>query len=159
MALDDPAEAAILYARAANLGHARAAIYLGQMYETGDGVPMNASLARIWYRAAGSSGGGANLAAPQAQGPLLPPVPLAATLVGKGRADLVWTAEGATPPVFVVQTTADPALGAQAVAQATRTALRVVLPSGSRYWRAGAALPGARPAFSDWRPLPEETPG
>ena len=48
----DVAEAAVWYARAAAAGNHRAAFNLGQLYESGEGVPANADLARAWYAAA-----------------------------------------------------------------------------------------------------------
>ena len=48
----DVAEAAIWYARAAAGGIRRAAFNLGQLYESGEGVPANVDLSRAWYVAA-----------------------------------------------------------------------------------------------------------
>ena len=41
---------------AAAAGNRRAAFNLGQLYESGEGVPSNADLARAWYAAAGLLG-------------------------------------------------------------------------------------------------------
>ena len=49
---DQAGEAILWYARAAARGEARA-YYLGQIFETGQGVDRNPALARAWYAAAG----------------------------------------------------------------------------------------------------------
>src|SRR5690606_37043685 len=49
----DPARAAQLYTRAASWGNARAAYYLGQLYETGIGLPVDPYRAEAWYEVAG----------------------------------------------------------------------------------------------------------
>jgi hypothetical protein len=93
-ALRDVAQASIWYARAA-AGNRRAAFNLGQLYESGEGVPTNADLARAWYAAAG-------LLAAQVKSPadrpasVRAPEPLfpakASTLEpGSQKVDLVWT--------------------------------------------------------------------
>lgn len=48
----DRDEALVWYLHAALAGETRALLYLGQRYETGDGVPRNTALARDWYEAA-----------------------------------------------------------------------------------------------------------
>ena len=50
---DQADEAILWYARAAARGEARAQYYLGQIFETGQGVDRNPALARAWYAAAG----------------------------------------------------------------------------------------------------------
>jgi TPR repeat protein len=52
IALEDSRAAVVGYSRAALMGHERAAYYLGQIYETGDGVPVDLAIARHWYEAA-----------------------------------------------------------------------------------------------------------
>ena len=52
LASDDPVVTAADLARAALLGHARSAYFLGQIYEGGEGVPASTALATAWYRAA-----------------------------------------------------------------------------------------------------------
>ena len=54
--LADASKAALWYARAASHGNARAAFNLGQLYEAGDGVPQNRTLAAAWFRKAAFDG-------------------------------------------------------------------------------------------------------
>ena len=99
-----PTQAALLYESAALLGDDRAAYFVGQLYETGLGVPMDLTRARAWYQqAAGVGGAQRRLSAlPQAY-----PVatPSAATVVQQslypdGRLQLHWQAAAAR---FVVE--------------------------------------------------------
>jgi type II secretory pathway predicted ATPase ExeA len=53
LSVQDPTAAAVAFSRAAIRGHSRSAYYLGQIYETGDGVPADNALAREWYVLAG----------------------------------------------------------------------------------------------------------
>ena len=98
-ALRDVAQPSIWYARAA-AGNRRAAFNLGQLYESGEGVPTNADLARAWYAAAGLLAAQERLAevkspadrpaSVRAPEPLFPAK--ASTLEpGSQKVDLVWT--------------------------------------------------------------------
>lgn len=49
VATQDRRAAILAFSRAAIRGHVRSAYYLGQIYETGDGVPADIALARAWY--------------------------------------------------------------------------------------------------------------
>lgn len=96
----DPQRAALLYTRAALWGNKRAAYYLGQIHESGDGVDQDLDRARGWYEAAGDLGGAAsrlaNLAAPSAPAPApgTAPVPHRQTLFSTGQTELHWHAAG-----------------------------------------------------------------
>src|SRR5699024_9417248 len=88
----DPARAAQLYTRAASWGNARAAYYLGQLYETGIGLPVDPYRAEAWYEVAGDIGGAsarlADLKAaspPQHPEPTDPPVPVFQGLSAQGQ--------------------------------------------------------------------------
>jgi hypothetical protein len=53
VAIRDRRAAVVAFSRAAIRGHPRSAYYLGQIYETGDGVPADTALALAWYALAG----------------------------------------------------------------------------------------------------------
>ena len=155
-ALADPAGAAILYARAGALGHRRAAAYLAQMYETGDGVPLNPALARLWYTRAGTGIRGvaerlAALASParEGQGTV---TPVFAQRVSARVLDLVWTAgSDAAPAAFRVQLADDMPDGASAELTVPATAVRLVAPPDLTRWRVvPLGADGSAGAYSAW---------
>ncbi len=137
---DDPLQSAIYYARAGVLGHDRAATYIGQKYETGDGVSFSPEMAARWYAVAeGKDPEETSLA----DGPMH-----AARLWGaksEGRIDLVWDG---------IASAFDIELG-----NADRTVIgrvRLVLPAVSlvavadaTYWRVRAT----GEEFSEWTPI------
>lgn len=107
--IDAPAEAALLMQRAALMGHARAAYFLGQIYELGDGVAADLARARAWYLAAEGVRGAqrrldalAEPATPVA--PLSPPVILMQGAYPDGSLELHWrSADGESPARFAVE--------------------------------------------------------
>jgi TPR repeat protein len=96
-------EAADWYARAAARGEGRAQYFLGQLYETGTGVPRAPDRARAWYAAAEA---GVPAAAERLDGiavtvgpadPVAPELRIAATTEGGQSLDVVWTSR--TQPI------------------------------------------------------------
>ena len=175
IATDDPRTAVIDYARAALLGHGRAALYLGQIYETGDGVPVDFVIARHWYEVAAPANPHAQRRLselPQAEpGELVPPIPLLAQPAGGGADDFIWTSgAGADPLSYVVQLGADPKAGAIAAYSARRlgraaaghTAGQVLArgragPGRQAFRRLGVAAHPARPARPARPRFPDES--
>lgn len=111
--VSDPTIAAVNYARAALRGEARAAYYLGQMYETGDGVPLNTALARAWYGFGTKPVRSANhrladLQEPKRSGAIAAPVPLLGGPLPDGPAEFVWTSgNDVGPALYAVEVAAD----------------------------------------------------
>ena len=99
-----PTQAALLYESAALLGDDRAAYYVGQLYETGLGVPMDLTRARAWYQqAAGVGGAQRRLSALPQVDPVATPSAAAVvqqSLYPDGRLQLHWQAAAAR---FVVE--------------------------------------------------------
>ena len=164
IALDDPAAAAIGYARAALLGHERSAYYLGQIYESGDGVPVDFAIARHWYETASAGNSRArsrlaDLPPPEQGGPLAPPLALLAEPRGTGQADFVWTSgPGADPTSYVVELSGDPGEGAATAYSVVGSAARLPLVAGASHWRVLALdATGGRGAASDWQQLMPES--
>ncbi len=161
VAIEDAPAAATFYARAAALGHGRAAAYLGQMYETGDGVPRNPALALAWYGRAAADEPAArarllDIAVPPPPDILRPPRPVLAERAGRDRLDLVWMpADARTPASYVVELATDASRGPTQEATLTLSALRAELPADARLWRVGAASAGPEAAsFTEWQPIP-----
>lgn len=106
-----PAQAALAYARAALRGRARAAWYLGQLYETGTGVQADPGLARLWYAAAADlPAAQRRLRAMPAPGasPATPaePKPVFQARLDSGGSEMIWRVpEGVTPVRFRVEMT------------------------------------------------------
>jgi hypothetical protein len=159
------AEAAIWYARAAAGGNHRAAFNLGQLYESGEGVPANADLARAWYAAADLPAARVHLAETkspadrpalvQAPEPLFP-VKNSALEPGLQQVDLVWTSPIEPEAVrFFVELRA---LDARASREAWSgfvdvSSLRLPLPPGAQNlaWRVTAVARGsANYTISSW---------
>jgi TPR repeat protein len=144
----DPAVAAIDYSRAAANGHGRAAYYLAQMYETGDGVPFAPDTAWAWYAVAAAEVAGAEerlaeLAAfPSPEAGFAVPVFSSAE---SGVAELVWEGRGS----FIVELGRVPSEPADAVHATPLTAARLQMPEGAAWWRVRAI--GSEP--SAWRPI------
>ncbi|MFV0387013.1 AAA family ATPase [Paracoccus sp. (in: a-proteobacteria)] len=105
----DTDAAMLLYQRAALYGNRRAAYFLGQFYETGDGVPADPNLARGWYDAAGELWGARqrlHVLADQATAPadLSAPVPVLQAVLPDGSVELHWRpADGESPAGFAVE--------------------------------------------------------
>ncbi|MBM9594863.1 ExeA family protein [Roseitranquillus sediminis] len=154
ISLESPVEGAIRYARSALLGHERAAYYLGQMYETGDGVAMDFALARGWYDEAGALGEPLLAALPEPQpGRITAPRPLASTLTENGYLELVWTSgRGADPSAYLVEFAGEGSAAIYAE-ETTLSALRLAPPAGASSWRVIARGPNGEERATDWQPL------
>ncbi len=136
------ADAAVVgYARAALSGHARSAYYLGQIYETGEGVPVDLVLAKGWYKMAGSEMRGAvnrlkDLSVEPEGGAMSQPTQLFSGKLPGGAVELVWTStQGADPSFYRVELSTqggDVALGIQPV---TISAIRLTAPDDAHQWR------------------------
>ncbi|ARC88762.1 AAA family ATPase [Rhodovulum sp. MB263] len=148
LASSDPLDIAIAYSRAAVNGQSRAAYYLGQIYEVGDGVERNIDTARHWYRIAATEVVAAQVRLDDLpEGPADPDRatarPLAAHLAG-GVIELVW--QGSGP--FLVELAAEPG-PPQARFATALTAARLSLPAdlALNWWRIRAG----RNAPTDWQ--------
>ncbi|MDQ1901290.1 AAA family ATPase [Paracoccus sp. WLY502] len=137
----DPARAARLYTRAASWGNARAAYYLGQLYETGIGLQVDPYRAEAWYEAAGDIGGAparlAELKAaprPPNPEPADPPVPVFQRLFAQGQTELQWQGPGTAPvPRFRVELV--PAGGEGQVRRLDTTLSALLVPYPVVQWR------------------------
>ena len=144
----DRVAAAVDYSRAAARGHARAAYYLAQMYETGDGVGFAPDTARAWYALAADDVGGAAERLVELAADPGPEVGSATPLfseAGNGTAELVWQGRGS----FVVELAAAPGGAPDAVHSTPLTAVRLESPANAAWWRVRAV--GGPP--SEWHPI------
>lgn len=137
--------AAIDYARAATRGHGRAAYYLAQMYETGDGLPFAPATAWTWYAAATDEVPAAadhldDLASLGAAADSFA-TPVFSAVEGQ-IVELVWQGQGS----FVVELAAHPGDTMQMVHSTALTAVRLEAPADAAWWRVRAI--GAE--ASDW---------
>ena len=146
-------EAALIdYARAAARGHGRAAYYLAQLYETGDGVGFAPSTASAWYEVAadevpaalaglqnldGIASAGGDYALPRYAG------------VEAGAVELVWEGRG----TFLVELAANADAAPSAQLTTALTAVRLKAPEGAGVWRVRAV--GSAP--SAWMPIGVKT--
>ena len=160
VALNQPRAAVVGYARAALHGHERAAYYLGQIYETGDGVPVDLAIARHWYEAASEGNARAQdrlagLPPPERGGATAPPLPLLAHPIDDGRAEFVWTSgQGADPSSYVVEISADLQDGAAAAHAVTGSAALLPLIEGASHWRVLALdAAGGESLASGWQSI------
>lgn len=160
----DPERAAELYARAALWGNGRAAYYLGQIHETGEGVSPDPLRARAWYgAAAGIAGAAARLAQlgpPEASaapdsglGPAVSaaaPVPVRHRLYTTGQTELAWTAPAGAPVARFRVEVVD--AGGDGTVQRLDTPLSAVLVDRPvREWRVRALNPdGTAGQASAW---------
>lgn len=153
----DPERAAELYARAALFGSGRAAYYLGQLHETGEGVAPDLLRARAWYGAAtGIAGaaarlaqlgpeGGAGNAREMASGA---PIPVRHRAYGTGQTELAWTAPAGAAR-FRVQF--QPAGGETRVEQRDTPLTAILLERPVTRWRVIALdRDGTEGAASPW---------
>jgi general secretion pathway protein A len=143
-----PSDAAVTYARAAARGHRRAAYYLAQMYETGDGVRFAPDTAWTWYAVSADEVQGAHerlaeLAA--LPGPEVGSVTPLYSSSGAGGIELVWEGRGS----FVVELAAEPGDAPDAYYATPLTAVRLATPAGVAWWRVRAV--GEEP--SSWIPV------
>lgn len=146
LASTSSSEIVVNYARAALRGHARAARYLGQLFETGDGVALDAGIAGRWYAVARDPEQlhAADLAtAFPSRGPALA-IPMG-SVAEEGTAEFVWHGRAA---VFTLEL-ADAQRNLLARAQTGLTAIRLPLPEGAAFWRVRAGE-DETPA---WRPI------
>lgn len=154
----DPGGAALSYARAALRGEAKAAYYLGQMFETGAGVPRDLALARAWYELAQDEVRSArrrlnDLPSPETEGALTPPIPLLGGPLASEGSEFVWTSgEGPDPARYLVETSATPDGHATRFPPQSLSALQSDDDDAARLWRVIAADPAsAQYAVSDWQ--------
>ena len=145
----DPSAAAIEYSRAAARGHGRAAYYLAQMYETGDGVPFAPDTAWNWYAASTDDVPGAEERLGEtatfatAEAGFADPMFSAAE---GGVVELVWQGRGS----FVVELATEPDAEAGTLMHTTAlTAARLEVPEDFGWWR--VRVPGSQPP--EWMPL------
>ena len=136
------ADAAVVsYARAALAGHERSAYYLGQIYETGEGVPVDHALAVAWYKLAAPKIRGAadrlSEIHPKTQtGVLAEPVQLYSNLSTDGFAEIVWTSsEGLDPSRYRVEFSAADGSAILDIPDIEVSAVRMMVPSDVRQWR------------------------
>lgn len=140
---DDSVKAAVSYARAALHGHKRAARYLAQKYETGDGVTFSLAMAQRWYGVADSH----DLLKATPDSYSGSAVPREAT-PAMGALDLIWDGAGKSFDVELAGEDQVP------VAEFTSelTAASILAPKGVRFWRVRAE--GA--PYSPWAPISTE---
>ena len=154
-------EAAVWFARAAARGDARAQHFLGQLYETGTGVPRAPDRARAWYDAAAGQLPAAAERLDAAAGGSWPAAPVAPELqvvaaTEEGRAlDVVWTSAAQPEGVVfhVAAYRAGPAAAPVAVAVTALTAVVLPVPPEADVCCVrvvALALAEARYAASDW---------
>ena len=161
----DVAQASIWYARAAAGGNRRAAFNLGQLYESGEGVPANIDLSRAWYAAADLPAARERLsetkttadrpALVQAPKPLFPSGK-SSLQPGLQQVDLVWTSplEPETVRFFVELRILDASASREArTGFVDVSSLRLPLPPVAQNlaWRVSAVARGpANYAVSGW---------
>ncbi len=135
----DTRDMAVLYTRAALRGHERAARYLAQMFETGDGVVYAPSVAARWHSLADGEGILDGTSTPQ---PETAPNPLFSHMNSE-EIELIWEGEG---PEFMVEIASDTGqiLGRF---DTSLTAARLRPPDSAAVWRVTSL--GAAP--SDWQ--------
>ncbi|MCQ0969712.1 AAA family ATPase [Paracoccus sp. TK19116] len=158
LADSSPAAAAIVLARAAVSGSDRAAYYLGQLHETGDGVALDPALAAAWYRRAARSipEAQSHLASDDGAGfaiPIVAPQSQLAVLAPDASLDLVWDGSGAAREYRV-----EIADQAQDVLQASQVAIpaaKVDLPAGSALWRVISIGASGDEVSGHWQTIPE----
>ncbi|GHE89277.1 hypothetical protein GCM10016455_06890 [Aliiroseovarius zhejiangensis] len=157
----NPQAAVVAFALAASSGHARAAYFLGQIYELGEGVPVDHVLARRWYeQAAGQVEAAADrLTTPppdRAQGAPAAPVPLLSFLVDGQTAVLVWTSgTGADPALYAIEFADHQGRVVTAKEGIESSVLRHPVPAGAALWRVRAQVVDgvSAGAVSDWFPI------
>ena len=158
LSLVDPEGGAIAFARAGSRGHARSSYYLAQLYETGDGVPRNAALARAWYAHSDVPQAVERLAAmatTPATGTVAAPRLLSAARAAEGALELVWTdASNLHAVEYGVEIFDDPTARTPVLTQrTTRSALQLSAPEQELFWRVTAEHAGAA-AVSDLQRIP-----
>ena len=147
---EDPEAAVTAYARAALRGHERAARYLGQIYELGEGVEATPRLARAWYGFAEAGAEAAPSVARQAASPSGAssgaPVPMFSARTPDGAVELVWSGRGGEAG-YTVEFARDP-LGEPVASLVTPiSAALVTVPEDVGFWR---VLAGGGAAEGGW---------
>ncbi len=155
----DPLSAAIGFARAALRGDTRAAYYLGQHFEVGDGVPRNIELAAAWYALASETQRSARRAlqnlpeTTNATGdtPAGAPHPLMG-IVGVDRvAEFVWEAPGDAAKRYLIELADAPDAEPRQYGPFDLSAARLDAPAPAWLWRVVSLGPdGSRIGASDW---------
>ena len=164
----DVAQAATWYARAAAHGDRRAAYNLGQLYESGQGVPQNADLARAWFKQSDLAAARERLSGlpPNASsgGTIAVPRPVAPaadsrSMPGLGGIELVWTSARQPEPVrFFVEVREVTAAGSSEIYSGfVETSSLLVTPPNPRgmfAWRVTAlGRKAGGYTASDWTPF------
>ncbi len=162
-ALNGGAGAPLDYARAALRDQPRAAYYLGQLYETGTGVPRDLALARAWYSLASpevrSAARRLAVLGPGESGELTPPRPVLGGMRADGGGEFIWTAgPGADAAFYLIELTPDENGPVRRLAPQTLSAVLVDDIGEARFWRVLAVDPSAgRYAVSSWRGMDPES--
>jgi general secretion pathway protein A len=164
--MSDPVGAVIAYSRAALRGEDRAAYYLGQLFETGLGVPRDVAAARAWYELARDNVRSARrrlaeLEPTNETGLLSAPVPLFGGPLPDGTAEFVWSAgEGADPEYYIIEMAMTPDEPARRLGPSQVTALSVPEAEADRIWRVLAILPDrSEYTVSTWRGMGRQSGG
>jgi type II secretory pathway predicted ATPase ExeA len=165
LAIRDRRAAVVAFSRAAIRGHARSAYYLGQIYETGDGVPADTALARAWYALAGDHARARQRLAElteqrvafeqNGESQAEPPPQLAfAERSSAGILDLVWIADrgAASAGGYIVELAEEPEGSPVIRAFAEVSALRLAYPDTDELW--WRVTPVGRTAASSWQRVP-----
>lgn len=147
---------ATAYSLAALSGHDRAAYYLGQMYELGEGVPRNLGIALAWYELGARSMAGAQarseaLAEQTSEGSVLAPIPLFHRALEGQQLEMVWTvAPEAAGGTFTIEFGDEQGQTLSAMLGHSLPALRSNLPPDASKWRVGASTDDTGIQFSEW---------
>ncbi len=156
----NPIAATISYSRAALRGRDRAAYYLGQLYETGAGVPRDLAVARAWYTRAQDNVRSArrrlaDIGTPDHSGQLAAPMPLLGGPLPGGAAEFIWAAgDGADAAFYIVEVSQATDVPPTLLGPVSVTALGVASAKDMQVWRVLAADPvTATYAVSDWYPM------
>ncbi len=160
LAARDSAASVAAFAHAALLGHEKAAYFLGQMYQTGEGVPRNEVLARAWYASIADSMPRAAQAL--AALPLVDAAPrsdtapavLHAELRGSAQFVVVWSDAAVVPGARYAVEFADRNRAILETVTATVPALRLRTHFAADAFRVVRSLGDARHA-SDWFVVPK----
>ena len=162
MASSDPETSVAAYSRAALMGHSHAAYFLGQIYETGDGVPADLARARAWYALAAGDINRARvrldeLPVVRFEDALGSPRPLSYSVDREGRAELIWSRGlGSDPGLFDVEFQTASGETVPASANVAMSAVRLQGPGDAESWRVVARGPEGTPAqvaVSSWYPI------
>ena len=138
-----PQRSAVDFARGAMRGHRRSAVYLGQKFETGDGVTFAPTMAARWYAVADSEVPRSDdfVATPKVE-------PIFAAIDGDG-IDFVWDGVG---DQFTLEV-ADADRASIGIYETPLTAVRLADPGDASFWRVAIASD----TVSDWMPISPET--